>query len=349
MKIFREKVFKKGNDNVYQYTLMNNHDIEVKILTLGGIITDILVPDKFGIKENIVVKWYSLDDYLDDDSYTGSIVGRTAGRIADGKANINGKEFTFNINNKEINQLHGGIEGFNKKVWKDSHVEERGKVSLILEYRSEDGEEGYPGNLDVKVVYSLNNSDEFTIEYYGKSDKDTLLNMTNHSYFNLSGNIKDDVLDEVLTIDASRVAKIRSDGALNGEIFNVENTPFDFREGKTIGSDISENNEQLEKANGFDNPWILDSNNNCIKLEDERSGRILEISTDYKAVIVYTTNFPSNKLLSNGEKLFEQDAVCLETQNLPIAENSKFVEDSLLLKDEEYKHKTVFKFSSFEI
>ena len=348
MKIFREKVFAKDGENVYQYTLMNNHDIEIKILTLGGIITDILVPDKFGRKENIVVKWYSLTDYIDDDAYTGSIVGRTAGRIADGKANINGQEYEFNINNNNINSHHGGFEGFNKKIWKDTHVEEGGKVSLILEYNSKDGEEKYPGNVDVKVIYSLNNSNEFEIEYYGKSDKDTLLNMTNHSYFNLSGNLKDDVLDQVLTVKGSKVAEIRDDGALSGEVFDVENTPFDFREGKAIGEDISAENEQLKKGNGYDHPWILDRQDNCIKLEDERSGRIMEISTDYKAVVIYTTNFPSKKILFNKNKLYEQDAICFETQNLPIGEKSKFVEDSLLLKGQEYNHKTIFKFSSKE-
>ncbi|SFU51392.1 aldose 1-epimerase [Clostridium sp. DSM 8431] len=345
MKIFRKKVLEKDNENIYQYILINDNDIEIKILTLGGIITDIMVPDKYGRKENVVVKWKELKDYFDDDAYTGSIIGRTAGRIADGKAEINGEEYDFNINNAGVNQLHGGKVGFNKKIWSDKHLESKNNVSLILEYRSIDGEEGYPGNLDVKVIYSLNNNNEFSIEYSAVSNRDTLVNMTNHAYFNLSGNMKSNILDHTLKIKASNVAEIREDGAPNGNIFNVENTPFDFREEKTIKKDLWEDNNQLDRGNGYDHPWILDEHNNCIKLEDEKSGRIMEVSTDSKATVIYTTNYPSNKILFNGNHLMEQGAICIETQNLPIGENNKFVEDSILLKDTEFKRKTIFKFS----
>jgi len=347
MEIIKVKVLENEFKDIYQYSLTNDFGVQVKILTLGGIITDIIVPDKDGNMENVVVKWDDLSEYLDDNSFTGSIVGRTAGRIADGWAKIDGNIVRFNIK-KGNNQIHGGFEGFNKKIWTDSTEKIEDRVSLILECFSKDGEENYPGNLNSRVKYSLTNENQLIIEYSGLSDRDTLLNMTNHSYFNLSGNLKRNILDEKLTIKAEEAATLRLDKALSGEIFKVAKTPFDFRYGKIIGKDINADNKQLHIVKGYDHPWVLKNQEEefNVKLEDEISGRVLEVTTDSKAVVVYTTNYPDEKKLTNGRNLLKNDAICFETQSLPIGENGKFVEDSILKKDELYKKKTIFKFYS---
>lgn len=345
MNITMRIVLEKDNEPIYEYTLKNDNNMEVKILTLGGIITDILVPDKYGNVENVVLKLKNIKDYLNDSSYKGSIVGRTAGRIADAKAVINGIEYDFNINNNGVNSHHGGIEGFNKKLWEHTTEYFKDKVALKLELFSLDNDEKYPGNLKVRVMYTLNNQNELEIIYCGESDKDTLLNMTNHSYFNLSGNAKRSITDEVLQIKSDSIAAIREDGALSGEILDVSNTPFDFRKPKLIGKDIDVDNEQLKRAGGYDHPWVLSAHENCIKLVDNESGRVLEVSTDHDAAMIYTDNFPGDKELSIGRYEKERDAICFETQNLPIGENNKFIERVILKKNTVYRHETKFKFS----
>lgn len=344
MKISKRKVFLKEKEEVFEYSLSNNKGMEINILTLGGIITDIKVPDSNGIVENVVVKWKDLNDYIDDSGYTGAIIGRNSGRIADGKVIIGDKTYEL-TKNQGVNILHGGNNGFNKKIWKDSISENENEVSLILETYSNDGEENFPGNLKVKVVYSLNNENEFSINYYGISDKDTILNMTNHSYFNLSGDMKRNILDENLIVSADKIATIRQDSALSGELINVKDTPFNFNSSKAIGKDIQGEHEQIGLGNGYDHPWILNQGDGYnIKLEDDISGRVMEIYTDRKAVVIYSTNFPENKELFTGRKLSENDAICFETQNLPIAKDCKFIEDSLIKKGQEYSATTMFKF-----
>lgn len=344
MRINKRKAFLKEKKEIFEYSLSNNKGIEINILTLGGIITDIKVPDSNGIVENVVVKWKDLNDYIDDSGYTGAIIGRNGGRIADGKVTIGDKTYEL-TKNQGVNILHGGNNGFNKKIWKDSIFENDSVVSLILETYSDDGEENFPGNLKVKVVYSLNNENEFSINYYGISDKDTILNMTNHSYFNLSGDMKRNILDENLIVSSDKIGAIRQDSALNGDLINVKDTPFDFNRSKKIGEDIQGEHEQLVLGNGYDHPWVLNQGDGYnIKLEDDISGRVMEIYTDRKAAVIYSTNFPADKELFTGRKLSKNDAICFETQNLPIAEDCKFIEDSLIKEGQEYRTTTMFKF-----
>lgn len=344
MKILKRSIFKKDGEEVFQYSLKNYNNIEIKILNLGGIITDILIPDKYGTVENIVVKWKNLKDYINDNSYSGAIIGRTTGRIAGGYIDIYEKRYEL-TKNQGINTLHGGIHGFNSKTWKGTIFESEKEVGVILEAKSKDGEDGFPGNIDIKVKYTLNDKDEFSIKYYGKSDKGTLINMTNHSYFNLSGNLKRNILDEVLMIKSKSMATIREDSAPSGEIINILGTAFDFSRPKKVGDDINNNHEQLILGCGYDHPWVLSDKEGQIVLKDEVSGRILEISTDREAVVVYSTNFPeSSKELEWGGNLEKHGAICFETQNLPIGPKGRFIENSLIKKDEEYKAKTIFKF-----
>lgn len=344
MRIDKREFCLRDGKKVFQYSLSNDNGIEVKILTLGGIITDIIVPDSKGISENIVLGWKDLNDYIDDSSYAGSIIGRSSGRIADGRIRIGDKIYEITKNHGE-NTLHGGKDGFNKKVWSPSININGEEVSLILETYSKDSEENFPGNLEVKVMYSLNNENEFSIKYYGISDKDTILNMTNHSYFNLSGNAKRNVLDQRLIIKGNKIAILREDSALTGDLMEVKGTPFDFNKSKKIGEDIGNEHKQLELGNGYDHPWVLTNEEGYnIKLEDDISGRSMEVYTDRKGVVIYTTNYPENKVLYNGKIEGKNDGICFETQNLPIGENYKFIDDSLIKKDEEYTAATLFKF-----
>lgn len=345
MKTSQKLISNNNGEEIYEYNIVNDNNVEVKVINLGAIITDILVPDSFGNVENVVVKWKDALDYIDDGACTGSVVGRTAGRIADGMASIDGKLYRFSQNQGK-NTLHGGEFGLNKKKWNGYLSEEKDKASVILETFSADGENGYPGNVNIKVVYSLNNKNEFKIEYHAMSDKDTLINLTNHSYFNLSGNLKTDILNENLTVKSSNIAAIREDSALSGEVISVKDTPFDFKVAKKIGKDIKSNHRQLILGNGYDQPWILDgSAGPDVILEDKISGRKLEIKTDRDAVVIYSTNYPEqNKELFCGGSLEKNQAICFETQNLPIGENEKFIEGSLIKAGEEYSAATTFKF-----
>lgn len=345
MKVTKKFLWKEKGEDIFRISLENDNNIEVDILNLGGIISSIFMEDKKGNKENIVVGWKNPKDYIDDKGYTGAIIGRTAGRIADGYVVINENIYEL-TQNQSVNTLHGGIKGLNTKIWKEHIFQNSKEVGVVLKSFSEDGEDGYPGNLKVKVKYSLNNENELSINYYGISDKKTLLNFTNHSYFNLSGNLKRDILNEILTVKGSNIALLREDSALSGHIMEVENTAFDFKKGKAMGKHINEDHNQLKIAHGYDHPWILDKTKEYnIKLEDKLSGRIMEVYTDRKAVVIYSTNFPEDtRELTNGGILKRNYAICLETQNLPIACAGRFIEDSIIDKDEEYRSKTVFKF-----
>lgn len=288
MRVDKKEVVLKDIKGVYQYVLINDNGMEVKILTLGGIITDIIVPDSRNNLENVVLGWDDFNDYVDDPSYAGAIIGRNSGRILDGKIKIGNKVYNLSKNNGR-NTLHGGIEGFNKKNWIPFISNNEDEISLVLESYSLDGEEGFPGSVKLRVEYSLNNENEFTIKNYGISDKDTIY--------------------------------------------------------KKIGRDINKDNTQLQIGNGYDHPWVLSKEGGYdISLYDEISGRKMEIYTDRKSVVIYTTNFPENKRLYNGEIVKKNDGICFETQSLPIGENYKFIKDSLLKKDEEYKTYTKFKF-----
>ena len=345
--IINEKfIFEDECGKVYEYTLKNDNNVEVTVLNLGGIITGIYTPDKNGTLENIVVGWKDYEGYKNDNGYTGALVGRTAGRIADGKVKLNESVFELSKNSGN-NTLHGGNIGFNKKIWNVSKINESEKVGLVLETISKDGEEGYPGNVNIKVIYSLNNNNELSIEYYGTSDEDTLFNMTNHSYFNLSGDLKRSILDQVLTVKADKIGEIREDGALSGKVMDVKDTEFDFNTSKTIGKDINGEHNQIKLGNGYDHPWILNKNEDFnVRLEDNESGRVMEVYTDREAVVIYTTNYPEdNKELYSGGFLKKNYAICFETQNMPIGENETFLEGSILRKGTESKSKTIFKFS----
>lgn len=328
----------KDNQIVNKYWLVSD-TVKVGILNYGGIITDIIMPDKDGVEENIVYAFDNIKDYEEKSSFFGCITGRTAGRIAYGKFTLNDKEYNLPISNG-VNHHHGGLIGLDKRVWDAKEI----KNGVELSYFSPDGEESYPGNVQFKVVYKLINN-ELQIEYFGETDEETIINLTNHSYFNLAGNGKEDCLEHDLYIDADNIAKLHEDGFVSGEFLDVSETPFDFRVAKKIGKDINSENSQIIQGTGYDHPFIL--NNGAavpIRAEYKKNGRVLEVETDQKTVVLYTGNFLKNEgKLSCLANAVNRGAFCLETQNIPNHINLDGWKTTVT-KDKPYYAKTVYRF-----
>lgn len=345
MEILKECIGEFDGNKVESYSLRNSTGFGINALNYGAIITDILVPDKNGLIENVVMKYKDINVYKENPSYYGAVIGRTSGRIAEGKVTLNDKTLNFN-KNYGVNQGHGGNIGFSKKFLdvitncneKEAYVE--------FSYLSPNGEEGYPGNLEVKVRYSINEENEFKISYYAKSDEDTLVNMTNHSYFNLSGNCKSDILSQYLYIDSDFLVELNENQVPTGELIEVDGTPFDFSNPKTIGRDIEEEDYQLKIGQGYDHCWILNKDKDIkIRLYDKVSGRLMDVCTDQNSVVLYSLNFPDEEVLDCGKKPNRRDALAIETQSPPIGSDNIFAKYSILKKDEEYKKETLYKFS----
>ncbi|MEJ2596101.1 MAG: galactose mutarotase [bacterium] len=329
------------------YTLSNDSGAFVKISNYGGIITDIVVPDKKGLPGNVVAGFDRLDDYQSEDylkvmPYFGAIIGRYANRINNGQFEIDGEIFTIPCNLGDV-ALHGGIEGFDKKLWDASTRISEKEASLVLKYLSPNGEEGFPGNLQTEVTYSWNNADELSISYRAQTDRKTHLNLTNHSYFNLNG-FRRDILDHRLTIQAEQITE--TDEALipTGKLIPVEGTLLDFKSSRRIGERIEE-----VKGNGYDHNYVLAKNGDPLQLaaiaDDEESGRRMEVYTTEPGMQLYTANWLDGTL-SRGSIIFKKRfAFCLETQHFPDSPNQPGFPSTLLLPGTTFSSKTVYKFS----
>lgn len=326
---------------VDEYILKNKEGIEASIITYGGIIRTLKTPDKNGELENIVLGYDAMNDYITASPYFGAIVGRYGNRIANGKFNLNGKEYSLAINNAP-NSLHGGLKGFDKVVWNARTSSDEDSVSLILDYKSKDMEEGFPGNLTTKVTYTLYSNNELVIDYQATTDQETIVNLTNHSYFNLSGNFTTNILDHELQIEADAFLPVDQFMIPTGEIRYVEGTPFDFRSLKKIGQDIEVENAQLKIGAGYDHNWVLNNQNQGLRLiamaRDKESGRILEVYSDEPGVQLYTGNF------LDGD-FNKRTGFCLETQHYPDSPNQLSFPSVVLLPNEQYNSRTSFKFS----
>lgn len=338
-----------NGQQVAQYRLSNASGMEVDIITYGGIITSLKVPDNKNISQDIVLGYDNLSEYLKSSPYFGAIIGRYGNRIANGKFILYGQEFKLEQNNGK-NHLHGGLIGFDKVNWAAKEVMKDSSVSLVLNYLSKDLEEGYPGNLNTTVTYTLTNENSLTVDYEATTDKTTVVNLTQHSYFNLSGDFSKTVLDQVIWINADKYIPVNSALIPTGEIRDVTDTPFDFRKQKPIGKDIENENDQLKKGLGFDHCWVLNNQNQGVRLAATAyhplNGRYLEVFTDEPGIQLYTGNFLDGTLPAKGGGNYGyRSGFCLETQHYPDSPNQPDFPSVVLNPGERYNSKTIFKFS----
>lgn len=330
------------------YRLTNANGMEVAITTYGGIVVKLTAPDRQDNYADVVLGFDKLEGYLAGHPYFGAIVGRYGNRIAKGKFTLDGKQYTLATNNGE-NALHGGLVGFDKKVWRARGALTREGVTLTLNCVSADGEEGYPGKLEVKVVYTLTNDDELKIDYTATTDKPTPINLTNHSYFNLAGQGTGDILGHELTIDADRFTPVDAGLIPTGELRPVEKTPFDFRKGTAIGARIEADDEQLKFGGGYDHNFVLNKKGNDLTLAasvfEPKTGRVMEVYTTEPGVQFYCGNFLDGSNVGKGGKVYNfRNGMCLETQHFPNSPNQPDFPSTILRPGEEYRTTTVYKF-----
>ncbi|MFL6560822.1 MAG: aldose epimerase family protein [Bacillus sp. (in: firmicutes)] len=345
MNVLQERFGQINNQTVNAFTLINDQGIEITCINYGCIITRIVTPDQNDNYENIVLGYDTIEEYIENNSFFGAVCGRIAGRVKGAAFELDGQEYSL-AKNDNGNHLHGGIKGFDKVVWDGKAFKNEHEIGVEFTYASPDGEEGYPGNLTLKVIYSLNNRNELTIQYAGRSDKKTLLNVTNHSYFNLSGNLKRDILNHSLTIKSDKYLELDAEFIPTGNLLEVDNGPFDFKQGRQIKTGIVSNHPQnVLVGEGYDHPFLLSTNHEQeIFLKDPESGRTLTIETDEAGVVVYSGNSLSPKGEIRGVQSRKYLGICLETQGLPDAIHHPQFPTVILEKDEDYFKITKYKF-----
>ncbi|TLU99127.1 aldose epimerase family protein [Dyadobacter luticola] len=331
------------------YTLTNANGMTVNITNYGGIITKLTAPDKNGQWADVVLGFDSLPPYLKEHPFFGALVGRYGNRIAKGKFKLGGKDYTLAINNGP-NALHGGLKGFDKQLWKATEVKKDSIVGLELEYVSKDMEEGYPGTLSVKVTYTLDNDNALTINYSATTDKETVVNLTNHSYFNLTG-LKRDILDHEVTIESDSIVPVDTTLIPTGKLRAVEGTPFDFRKPTKVSAGINKTeDEQIKAGGGYDHCWVIKrSEPGLMKfatVKDPESGRVMEVFTTEPAVQFYTGNFLDGKLQGKGATYVKRFGLCLETEHYPDSPNHPQFPTTVLKPGETYQTTTKYQFSA---
>lgn len=337
-----------AGEKIYQFTLVNTKGSTAKIITYGGAITEINVPDRDGKIANVVLGYRDLEGYLKGKAYFGAIIGRYANRINKAEFWLNGVKHKL-VANENGNQLHGGHAGFDKRVWKARTHVGRKFVSLMLSYLSRDGEEGYPGTLHASVKYTLNNDNELQIEYSALTDKPTVINLTNHSYFNLSGDATRDILNEEILINADYFTPVDSYLIPTGEIRKVDGSPMDFRKLTPIGERINSNYEQLIYGQGYDHNWVINKGDKSLSLAarvvDPLSGRFLEVLTTEPGVQFYSGNVLNEQFHTSANKpLTKRYGFCLETQHFPDSPNKPNFPSVVLNPGKMYYSKTIFRF-----
>ena len=344
--------FGKTEDSttIEQYTLKNANGVEMDVITYGGRITSLKVPNKDGKLENVVLGFDNIEDYQKDNPFFGALIGRYGNRIAKGKFTLNGEEFTLATNDGS-NHLHGGVNGFDRVVWTATPVEGTEDSMLKLTYTSKDGEEGYPGNLEVTVTYTLTKDNAVEVTYEATTDKTTVVNLTQHAYFNLTGDFSKDILNHDVVINADAFLPVDETLIPTGEIRKVEGTPFNFNSSKKIGEEINADNEQLKRGKGYDHCWVLNGEKGDMRFVasayDETSGRFMEIFTEEPAIQFYTGNFLDGTLpMVNGGTYAHRTGFCLETQHYPDSPNQDNFPSTVLNPGDTYKTKTTFKFST---
>jgi aldose 1-epimerase len=329
------------------YTLKNKNGLGARITNYGGIVQSLDAPDRNGKLADLVLGFDSLSGYLGNSNpYFGALIGRYANRIGNARFTLDGLEYHLAKNNG-TNSLHGGTRGFDKRVWTAHKTSDAG---LELKYLSKDGEEGYPGNLAVTAVYHLTDANELRIDYTATTDKDTVLNLTNHSYFNLKGVGSGDILGHVVTINADRFTPVDSGLIPTGELKNVAGTPFDFRKPTAIGARIGQDDEQLKLAKGYDHNWVLNRGNPgvalAVRVLEPESGRTLEVLTNQPGVQMYTGNFLDGSIKGKGGKVYgRHSALALETQHFPDSPNQPSFPSTILKPGERFQSTTIYRLS----
>ena len=331
------------------FTLKNAHGLRATITNLGGRVVSLFVPDRNGILRDVVLGFENVEDYLPENhrSDFGAAIGRYANRLNNGQITIDGKTYQLPQNDGK-NCLHGGPDGWQYRIF---NVEEMGDNRLVLSLVSEDGDSGFPGNVCARVTYMLTDDNALDIQYEAVTDEPTVINMTNHSYFNLNGDASTDILNHLLTIDADRYTPIGETFIPTGELASVEGTPMDFRQPKPIGRDIATDFEQLRIGRGYDHNWVLNTKDDdtrlCARLESPVTGIALEVYTTEPGMQVYTGNFLNGTMLGKGGIAYQQRAaVCLETQKFPDSPNQHWPESNAILRPGEvYRSHTKFRFS----
>ncbi|WP_258104733.1 aldose epimerase family protein [Marinoscillum sp. MHG1-6] len=334
---------------VTSYTMTNVNGVSMDVITYGGIVTSLMIPDREGKLEDVVLGYDNIEGYLEQTPYFGAIIGRYGNRIADAKFTLDSVEYSLAANNGP-NHLHGGEVGFDKVNWTAKPLEVDNGVALELSYVSADMEEGYPGTLTTSVIYTLTNDNDWIVSYEATTDKKTVVNLTQHAYFNFTA-MKDDILSHELKINAPYFLPVDSTLIPTGELRPVEGTPFDFTESKVIGAEIDADNQQIKYGPGYDHCWVLaestDSLNFAASLYEPTSGRLMEIYTEEPAIQFYAGNFLDGTITGKEGKVYNyRTGLCLETQHYPDSPNQSDFPSVVLNPGETYRTVTVMKFST---
>lgn len=339
-----------SGDPVQLYILTNHRGMEAAITNYGGILVSLKVPDRQHKFADVVLGYDNLDGYIGDKTFQGSTIGRYGNRIAKGTFELNGTTYTLERNDGE-NSLHGGFHGFNKVLWTAIPVPGKDSQSLVLSHLSRDGEGGYPGNLKVQVTYTLTDTNELKIHYEATTDKPTVINLTNHTYYNLAGQGEGDILGHVLTIYADRFTPVDKTLIPTGHIQSVKGTPFDFTHPMAVGARIEQDDDQLKLGHGYDHNFVLNAGINrdpvpAVVLYEPKSGRVLEIATTEPGVQFYSGNFLDGSITGKQGKVYKHRfGLCLETQHYPDSPNHPDFPTTVLKPGETYSSTTIYAFS----
>jgi aldose 1-epimerase len=335
-----------GGKEIFIYTLTNKNGLELKVINYGGIIVSFKVPDRNGKTDNIVLGFGTLPQYLEDPPFFGAIIGRYGNRIRQGKFSLEGKAYALKKNNQE-NHLHGGTQGFDKVYWDIEEITVGNEPSLLLSYFSKDMEEGYPGNMQASVTYTLTHNNELKIGYKATTDQTTIVNLTQHSYFNLSGKPGTDILGHLLLLNADTFLPVDRTLIPTGEPKSVISTPFDFRKLTSIGSRIGTQDEQLLAGKGYDHCWILNRGKDgpAAFVTEPHSGRAMEVFTTEPGIQLYTGNFLDGTLAGpEGVPYKKHAGLCLETEHFPDSPNRPAFPSVVLKPGEIYSTNTMYRF-----
>jgi aldose 1-epimerase len=351
-KIIKSEPF--GRDDVKLFTLTNANNLKMSVANYGATVVSLEVPDREGRMADVVLGFKDLPQYEKDSPYFGCAIGRVGNRVAAGKFTLDGKTYQLATNNTPGDRpcsLHGGKVGFDKVVWDAEPITEPGRQGIKFHYLSRDGEEGYPGNLDVTMWYWLTDANEFKIEYLAKTDKATPVALTHHSYFNLKGEGEGDILDHELTLKASRFTPVDIGLIPTGELRSVKNTPLDFTTPHKVGERIGQADEQLKFAGGYDHNWVLDELQKepalAATLHEPKTGRTMEVLTTEPGIQFYCGNFLDGKLTGkSGKPYLYRGGLCLETQHFPDSPNQPTFPSVILKPGETLKSTTIYRFSA---